>query len=84
MATAEPQLPHKIDIPHTDKFPPILIVSNLWDPATPNPMAMNLLWEIGAHRARLLTREASGHTILFQANAYDGPNVAAMKSTCLS
>ena len=75
--------PHNIDIPHTDDLPPILIVTNLWDPAVPNPMAMNLLYEIGAHRAILLTRKALGNTVVFQTEAYEGPTLAAINKYLL-
>ena len=75
--------PHVINIPESDEFPTVLLVSNLWDPATPNPMATNLLYEIGPHRARLLTRESLGHTVLFQEDAYNGPTLAAMNKYLL-
>ena len=64
--------PHKIDIPRIPGFPPILIVSNLWDPSTPNAFAVNLVNEIGLDRATLLTRKAVGHTVFFQPDAYGG------------
>lgn len=75
--------PHRVNIPHSDELPQILLVTNVYDPATPNPMASNLLYEIGEHRARLLTRVALGHTVWFHPEAYDGPTVAAMNKYLL-
>ena len=75
--------PHKINIPKSDALPTILMTSNLYDPATPLAMSVNLQSEIGLDRSVLVNRNASGHGIWLQPSAYDGETVAAINKYLL-
>jgi hypothetical protein len=70
--------PHPVDIPHNTTLPVILMVSNLYDPATPCSWGTKVQQEIGDARTRRVTRLAAGHTVYFQPEAYDGDTVGVM------
>jgi pimeloyl-ACP methyl ester carboxylesterase len=70
--------PHAVDIPHNTTLPVILMVSNLYDPATPYSWGTKVQQEIGDSRTRRVTRIAAGHTVYFQPEAYDGETVHVM------
>jgi pimeloyl-ACP methyl ester carboxylesterase len=73
--------PHAIDIDFDNTtMPAILMVSNLYDPATPYSWGTKVQQEIGNSHTRRVTRTAAGHTVYFQPEAFDGRTVRAMVS----
>lgn len=76
--------PHVISIPHSDNFPTVLMLANVYDPATPMAWSVNLRDEIGRDRAVLATRIAAGHTVYFQPDAFNSPAVLAMNDYLLN
>ena len=69
--------PHRIDVPGTLQTN-ILLVTNLYDSRTPLAMAVQLQQEIRLDRAVLVARNAVGHSVYHQPDAFDGPTVKAM------
>ena len=75
--------PHRICIPET-LAPKVLLVTNAYDPNTPSAMAVQFQREVGLHRAVLVAREAAGHTVYWQPDAYSGSTVDAMNHYLLT
>ena len=80
-ATRNPR--HRISVPDSLSSK-ALLVSNLWDPATPTAWGVELQEEIGLDRAVLIGRNKQGHTVYFIGAAYDGPTVAAINKYLLT
>lgn len=76
--------PHRIRIPKTPSMAHILMLNNLYDPATPFASAINLQQELGDDRAILLARNATGHTAYLKPDAYDGLALAAVNKYLLT
>ena len=76
--------PHAVDIDSDNMtMPAILMVSNIYDPATPYSWGTKAQQEIGDSHTRRVTRKAAGHTVYFQPEAFDGETVRAMVSPIL-
>ena len=75
--------PHRISIPET-LASKVLLVTNIYDPATPSAWGVQLQHEIGEDRAVLIERKKAGHTAYFESTAFDGPTVAAMNHYLLT
>lgn len=74
--------PHETDIQFSNTtMPVVLMVSNLYDPATPYSWGSKVQQEVGDSNTRRVTRKATGHTVYFQPEAYGGETVAAMVSS---
>lgn len=69
---------HRIDIPRDSELPTVLMLSNLYDPATPAAMSHQLHEEFGWDRSILTQTVRGGHTIYFEPDAYEGETVAAI------
>lgn len=75
--------PHRISIPGT-LAPKVLLVTNIYDPATPSAWGVQLQHEIGEDRAVLVQRKKAGHTVYFESAAFDGPTVGAINHYLLT